>query len=248
MKKSLVAICLILVLAACQVQSIQETRISNSLESFQRQGTSIQNIVTPSYSFYRPFHVGVYQSGAYFMALKSYDEIIMLNVDVVGVIAKNVYVTTLNRSLRTITLDPPLIHIIGEFDNIQSQTQTYELKITRYEERYSLMLRSFNIVLTANVALANVESVLADMIVILKSSTVDDERIMTLYANIEKRADLQVQSENLFNQLAPESGTIADMINLLKGPPTLEELLREYQLLPEEPIIEGDEEDFDQTP
>jgi hypothetical protein len=68
---------------------------------------------------------------------------------------------------------------------------------------------------------------------------------MSLYTNVEKRLDLQSQSENLFNQLAPESGTIADMISLLKGPPTLEELLREYQNLPEEPIIEGEEENED---
>jgi hypothetical protein len=83
------------------------------------------------------------------------------------------------------------------------------------------------------------------MILILLSSTTSNERILSLYSNMDERQSLQNQSENLFNQLAPESGTIADMINLLKGPPTLEELLREYQNLPTEEIIEGEEEGFE---
>jgi hypothetical protein len=242
MKKILVILTFVFVLTACQVQSVQEIKFTQILESFERQGSSVQNIITPKYSFYRPFHAGIKESGPYFVAMMSNQEIILFNVDVVGVIAKELYKTSLNNTLRTITLDAPLVHYVGEYNNHAGKPQAYELKLTKQGERFTLMLRSFDVVLTSNVALANIEPVLKDMITILKNSTVNEESIMSLYTNIEKRLDLQSQSENLFNQLAPESGTIADMINLLKGPPTLEELLREYQNLPEEPIIEGEEE------
>lgn len=245
MRKILATLTFVFVLTACQVQSIQEIKFTKILESFEQQGSSIQNIITPKYSFYRPFHAGVKDSGPYFVSLMSNQEIILFNVDVVGVIAKELYETSLNNTLRTITLDEPLIHYVGEYKNHKGNNQAYELKLTKQGERFTIMLRSYDVVLTSSVALANIEAVLRDMISILKNSTVDDKLIMSLYTNVDNRLDLQSQSENLFNQLAPESGTIADMINLLKGPPTLEELLREYQNLPEEPIIEGEEEDED---
>ncbi|MBS3991165.1 MAG: membrane lipoprotein lipid attachment site-containing protein [Erysipelothrix sp.] len=245
MKKILAILTFVFVLTACQVQSIQEIKFTQILESFEHQGSTIQNVITPKYSFYRPFHSGIKDSGPYFASMMSNQEIILFNVDVVGVIAKELYESSLNNTLRTITLEAPLVHYVGDYKNHRGITQAYELKLTKQGERYTIMLRSFDVVLTSNVALANIESVLKDMIIILRNSTVNDELIMSLYTNVEKRLDLQSQSENLFNQLAPESGTIADMISLLKGPPTLEELLREYQNLPEEPIIEGEEENED---
>ncbi len=248
MKKILATITFVFFLTACQVQSIQEIQFLGILENFEQQGSPIQNVITNKYSFYKPFHAGVKQSGPYFVSMLSNQEIIQFNVDVVGVIAKQLYKSSLNNSLRTITLDTPLIHYIGEYSNYQGKMQSYEFKLSSQENRYTMMLRSFDIVLTANVALANVESVLNDMIVILKNSSVNHDLIISLYTKGEDRLDFQSQTENLFNQLAPESGTIADMINLLKGPPTLEELLREYQDLPDEPIFEGEESEDVQEP
>jgi hypothetical protein len=246
MKKILATITFVFFLTACQVQSIQEIKFLEVLEGFEQQGSLIQNVITNKYSFYKPFHAGVKQSGPYFVSMMSNQEIIQFNVDVVGVIAKELYTTALNNSLRTITLDTPVVHYVGDFVNYQGLMQAYEFKLSKQGNRYTMMLRSFDVVLTANVSLANTESVLKDMITILKNSSVNHDLIISLYTNGEDGLDFQSQTENLFNQLAPESGTIADMINLLKGPPTLEELLKEYQDLPDEPIFEGEEPDEEQ--
>lgn len=245
MKKILTVLSIALILSACQVSKIQEVQIDRTLEIFERESRVVQNVVTTNYAFYRPFHVGFLQSHPYSISLKSHDETITLNVDVVGIIARELYTNSLNRSLRLITRETPLIHRVGEFKDIDGQTQTYELKINQIDERYIIVLRSYHVVLSADVSLSAIQPVLKDMILILSSATTSNERILSIYSNIDERQDLQNQSENLFNQLAPESGTIADMINLLKGPPTLEELLREYQNLPTEEIIEGEEEGFE---
>lgn len=246
MKKIFATITFVFFLTACQVQSVQEIQFLKVLEGFEQQGSLIQNVITTKYSFYKPFHAGVKESGPYFVSMMSNQEIIQFNVDVVGVIANELYTTALNNSLRTITLDTPLVHYVGDFVNFQGLTQAYEFKLSEQGHRYTLMLRSFDVVLTTNVSLASAESVLKDMITILKNSTVNHDLIISLYTKGEDGLDFQSQTENLFNQLAPESGTIADMINLLKGPPTLEELLREYQDLPDEPIFEGEESEAGQ--
>jgi hypothetical protein len=245
MKKILTCLSIVLILSACQVSEFQELRIDRTLENFERESTLVQNVLTTNYGFYRPFHVGIMQSQPYSISLKSHGETIAFNVDVVGIIARELYKSSLNRTLRLLTKETPLFHRVGEFKDPNQQIQTYELKITQLDERYILILRSYHVVLSADVSISAIEPVLKDMILILISSSTADDRILSTYSNIDERIDLQTQSENLFNQLAPESGTIADMINLLKGPPTLEELLREYQNLPTEEIIEGEEEGFE---
>jgi hypothetical protein len=245
MKKILTVLSIALILSACQVSKIQDVQIDRTLESFERESKFVQNVVTTNYAFYRPFHVGLLQSQPYSILLKSHDETITFNVDVVGIIARELYTNSLNRTLRLLTKDTPLVHRVGEFKDVDGKTQTYELKINQTSERYIIVLRSYHVVLSANVSLSAIHSVLKDMILILVSAKTSNDRILSIYSNIDERQDLQNQSENLFNQLAPESGTIADMINLLKGPPTLEELLREYQNLPTEEIVEGEEEGFE---
>jgi hypothetical protein len=242
MKKILMILMFALSLSACQISGIQDVQIDRTLESFNRESNVVQNIITTNYSFYRPFHVGIMQSQPYGISLKSHNEVIILNVDVVGIIARELYKNSLNRTLRLLTRDTPLIHRVGEFIDIDGKTQTYELKINFVNDRYIVVLRSYHVVLSSDVSVSSLQSVLKDMISILVSATTSNDRIISLYSNVDERVNLQSQSENLFNQLAPESGTIADMINLLKGPPTLEELLREYQNLPTEEIIEGEEE------
>lgn len=244
MKKTLVTITAAFFLTACQVQSIQEIQFIQILEAFKQQGSSIRNINTSKYSFYKPFHVGIRQSGPYFVSMISNQEIIQFNVDVAGVVANERYTNALNNTLRSISLDSFLVHHVGDFINPQGRTQTYELKLSNQGNRYSMVLRSFDVVLTSNISLANIKPVLRDMITILKNSTVNHNLISSLYIK-EEESDFQSQTENLFNQLAPESGKIADMISLLKGPPTLEELLREIQNLPTEPIFEGEEAEID---
>lgn len=245
MKKIFTVLMFALFLSACQMSGIQEVKIDTTLESFNRESSFVQNIITTNYAFYRPFHVGIMQSQPYGISLKSHNEIITFNVDVVGIIARELYTNSLNRTLRLLTKDTPLIHRVGEFIDVQGRSQTYELKINQVNDRFIMILRSYHVVLSTDVSLSNIEPVLKDMILILLSSTTSNERILSLNSNMDERQSLQNQSENLFNQLAPESGTIADMINLLKGPPTLEELLREYQNLPTEEIIEGEEEGFE---
>lgn len=244
MKKILVTITAAFFLTACQVQSIQEIQFLRILEAFEQQGSSIRNVNTSKYSFYKPFHVGIRQSGPYFVSMMSNQEIIQFNVDVAGVIANERYPVSLNNTLRSIALDALLVHHVGDFINPQGRTHPYELKLSSQGHRYTMVLRSFDVVLTANISLANIKPVLKDMIIILKNSTINQDLIISLFINAEE-SDFKSQSENLFNQLAPESGKVADMISLLKGPPTLEELLREIQDLPTEPIFEGEDTEED---
>jgi len=242
MKKMLTVLMIVLFVSACQVQDIQESRLDSILESFNRDQTSHQNVSTDHYAFYRPFHVGLKESGTYGVSLQSYNETIVFNVDVVGVLARQLYPSLLNRTLRTLTQETPLIHRIGDYRSRNGMFYTYELKIVPVEDEYHLILRSYHTVLSSHVSLATLEPVLQDMITILMSTTINDNLIITAYSNTQDRFNVAKQSENLFNQLAPETGTIADMINLLEGPPTLEELLRDYVSLPSEEIIEGEEE------
>lgn len=241
MKKILTILVIVLYMSACQVQDIQESRLDTILEAFNRVEAFHQNIATENYAFYRPFHVGLKESGTYGVELQSYSETIVFNVDVVGVIARELYPSLLNRTLRTLTQGTPLIHRIGDYRSRNGQFYTYELKIIPVEHEFHLILRSYQSVLISRVSLSTLEPVLRDMITILMSTTINDSLIITAYSNSQDRFDVAKQSENLFNQLAPETGTIADMINLLKGPPTLEELLRDYVSLPTEEIIEGEE-------
>ncbi|MCD8574899.1 MAG: hypothetical protein LRY28_05330 [Erysipelotrichaceae bacterium] len=242
MKKMLTVLLIVLFMSACQVQAIQESQIDSTLELFNRVQTSHQNISTENYAFYRPFHVGLKESGTYGVSLQSYNETIVFNVDVVGVLARELYPSLLNRTLRTLTQETPLIHRVGDYRSKNGMFYTYELKIVPIEDQYHIILRSYQSVLSARVSLSTLQPVLQDMITILVNTTINDALIISAYNHSQDRFEVAKQSENLFNQLAPETGTIADMINLLEGPPTLEELLRDYVSLPSEEIIEGEED------
>ena len=246
MKKTIVCIILVLFVSACQVSTVQESALVQALEPFARDRKVVQNITTLNYAFYRPFHVGVIESAPYSAVLRSHNEVITFNVDVVGIIARKHFRTTLNRELRELNLASSTFQKTGEYKDLNGFFKPFELVVSHNNNnnnnRVNIMLRSYHVVLSANVAINVAQHVTRDMMVILMSSSTTNHRILSLYSHRDTNNELQTQSENLFNQLAPESGTLADMINLLKGPPTLEELLRDYQSLPNEEIVEGEEE------
>lgn len=241
MNKVFTAMMIVLVLSACQVSTLQEALIEQALEPFERDRRVVVNTKTAMYAFYRPFHVGLLQSDRTSVILRSHDEIITVSVDVAGILLNEQVSAQQGTLLRTLQLDIPIFQRVGTYTRLDGIEKPFEIKIAQHEKRLFVVLRSYDLVLTANTALSVAHHVVRDMMTILMSASTANDVIVGLFSN-QSRDQMLIKNQNLFNQLAPEAGTLAQMINLLKGPPTLEELLSGNQNLPNEEIIEGNEE------
>lgn len=244
MIKIFTSLILVLVLSACQVSTLQVALIDQALEPFARDRKVVVNTKTQLYAFYRPFHVGMISSDRTSVLLRTHDEIVTLSVDVAGIILNDQVSERQGVVLRHLQLNLPSLQRKGTFQRLDGAIKPYELKISRQNNRALILLRSYDVVLTANTAISTAHNVVSDMMVMLRSASTANDLVLGLFSN-HPRNQIAIQNQNLFNQLAPEAGTLAEMINLLKGPPTLEKLLRENQNLPNEEIVEGDEEGFE---
>lgn len=212
---------LMVLLVGCNVsaESLSD-RIESSLNSsIEAKPVTIVNHTTKLYQFYLPFHMGKKASNSTSVLLQSNDVDIVMSIDAANIIMQRFYRTSLNSNqLRNIpTYAQVVFDQSGQYLSSNQVTLNYRLIVSQVDEHlYSIVLQSDAVLLSAVTPLALVETIVFDMMTVAKSTKVNRETVVSMYSN-KQIINYQRQTLELFEQIAPESGRVADMISIVEG-------------------------------
>ncbi|KAF0226343.1 MAG: Uncharacterized protein FD133_1587 [Erysipelotrichaceae bacterium] len=170
------------------------------------------NIRKGLYSYYLPSHIGRKSSTVTSSILTSNNVNILMNLDVIDVISDTYYDSTKTfKSMLAATQN--VMTFDGNFLNSKDEPITYRVSVLEItENKIMLTLEGGYFMFVAITPLALSTEILADMIQIARTSTVDSEAVLLSYSARES-IDYKKETLDMFNQIAPESGTILDMIS-----------------------------------
>jgi hypothetical protein len=173
---------------------------------------AVNNIQKTLYTYYLPPHLGRIQSTETASILRSGNVNILMNLDVIDVIA-DTYYETKNVFKQLVAQSQSLLSFDGELTNAQLKTLTYKVTIISIgNQEVLLTLESGYFILTAITATVDAPDILEDMVLLVRSAQVDKERVLVAYSTRES-IDYQQETIDLFEQIAPESGSVLDMIS-----------------------------------
>ena len=200
----------------------------------------VQNYKTPFYSYYLPPHVGVRQANRIGAVLVSHQEEIFLNIDIPTIIMRRHYLHDLENNMRALDLRQDIYTYSGKLETMKHDILDFEVLIGQEADRFTIVVHTSYFIVSACVPLALVKPILSDMITIVRFASADSSSIVKAYSR-KQIIDYQQQVLEMFEQVAPEAGTLIDMDRLIKGEIDFSEL-EGYDLVPEQ----GDDEDQEQ--
>jgi len=200
------------------------------------------NQLTPLYRYYLPNHMGKRESNRVSTILLSDGVEIVMNLDIAAVVMYRFYRNELTNGLRPYTeVNRNWIDTRGTFRHATGEVISYRVTVWEFDlSIHVVTLQTNYFVFTAITPLAKIDAVLADMISIAKSAVTDRNEIISLYSN-KQIINYQQQVVELFEQIAPDSGRIIDMINIMNGTLSFN---RDYTQIDDFDIINDYENDF----
>jgi hypothetical protein len=240
---------LIVFLTGCQVTPTDVSEnlqvvVDNAIES---KTPTILNQSTPYYSYYLPPHMGVRFSNKIATVFTANLHEIVMSVDVPSIIMQRYYRDYLQNNMRVLDVSNSFFSYNGSFKNANNETQNIDIKIDRIDDRYVILLHSSQFVLTSTTDHTSISSLLYDMIILLRSALADRDQIISVYSN-KQEITYERQMIDIFEQIAPETGTLVDMDRLIKGEIDFSELINP-EIEPEQEIedIEANTENDEDT-
>lgn len=215
MKRKLLSLLLsLVVLAGCSDLSVSS--LNAQLRQAVQTAADIQlsatnNIQKNLYTFYLPPHIGRVQSTETASILRVSNINILMNLDVIDVIADTYYETE-NVFKRLVAQSQAQVSFDGTITTIQQKSIPYKVTVIDLGHREVLLtLESGYFIMTAIAPVADAATILEDMVLLVRSAIVDKQQVLVAYSTRES-IDYQQETINLFEQIAPESGSVLDMI------------------------------------
>jgi uncharacterized protein YceK len=219
MKRQLILFLLVLLsLSACS--SVTKDTLSSALNQSATQAESEvinmqTNISKGLYSYYLPPNIGRKTSSQTSTILTSNNINILMNLEIIDVISDSYYIeATKTRSFKSMvatadnvtTLDRTLIDSAGN-------EVSYRISILTVNDNLILLtLEGGYFYFTAITPISISGEILYDMIKIARTAIVDKPAVLLAYSTRES-IDYKKETLDMFSQIAPESGTILDMIS-----------------------------------
>ena len=174
----------------------------------------IANISKGMYDYYLPPHVGRKTSNETSTILVSNNVNILMNLDVIDVISDSYYVDSTTRSFKSmLSKTDNLSTFDGLFTNREGDEIPYRVSILPINDTMILLtLEGGYFIFTAITPLSVSDELLFDMIKIARSCVVDKPAVLLAYSTRES-IDYKKETLDMFSQIAPESGTVLDMIS-----------------------------------
>lgn len=219
MKKPFVqAVCMLvmsLALGACARTGdpIQNRYKASEEEAKNAQLSAFTSMNRELFGYYLPPSIGRRSSTPTSVLLISNQEKILMNLDVVNVLNQAYYTDNGTNLLRTNTqiLDA-LYASTGTYTNAQGLESEYQIKAFALSaDEILLSLETENFIFSSIHASAVSPEILYDMLVIARSTTVNKSAVLAAFSTREI-INYQKETLNMFTQLAPESGTVMDMV------------------------------------
>lgn len=215
MKKSLILFLVLLFgLSACSKvtpESLLYYLKLSGIEAEKQAISSFNNISKQMYSYYLPPHVGRKNSTDISTILTSNNVNILMNLDVIDVISDTYYDTS--RSFKSmLAASKDLTNFESSFVNKKGDPVTYRVSVLKVSDSLILLtLEGGYFMFTAITPLSLSSEILFDMITIAKSCEVNKDKVLLAYSTRES-IDYKKETIDMFSQIAPESGTVLDMI------------------------------------
>lgn len=216
MRKLIVLLMVVLVGCTADAQTMKPQIDEAITNAIQAKTPSVLNQNTPYYSYYLPPHMGRRFVNEVASVLVSNDDEIVLQLDVPSIISERFYNSNPSNTRQTTVNRTYFYEYEGTFVNESNESHSLALKIREQNNRYVIFIQSDHFVLSSSVTLSRVEDVVNDMIVILRSAVASQDKVISTYSN-KQVINYQQQVLEMFEQVAPESGTLADMDRLIQG-------------------------------
>jgi hypothetical protein len=216
MRKLLILLVVLLVGCSTTPEDMKP-KIDQAIESaIQAKTPSVINQNTPYYSYYLPTHMGRRFVNEVAAILVSNQDEIVLQLDVPSIISQRFYRTNTANAVSETNDRLYYYEYEGSFVSEKDQTHPLTMTVSKNNDYYTIYMQSDNFILTSSVKLARVEAIVNDMIVILRSASAEKEKVVSAYSN-KQVINYKQQVLEIFEQVAPESGTLADMDRLIQG-------------------------------
>lgn len=244
-------IILIVFLSGCSVSGVSVNQQLESGVAFVNALPMVElhNQNSPLFSYYLPKSVGKRDSNQFSATLISHGQTMTLSLDAASIIMNRFYRVQLGGQLRKLYGTQNALAVKnGSFTDSLGVISDYRITILPYNDPWVMIYAQNNQFLVSSIVLkANIRPVLTDMLIVLRSAEAETNDIVNLFSN-KVVVDYNRISRELLEFIAPESGTIVDMLKLISGDFDFDETIPDdyydddiYELPAEEPQEEGDE-------
>lgn len=205
---------ILVVLAGCS--DISVSSLNAQLRQAVQKAAEVQlsatnNIQKNLYTFYLPPHIGRVQSTETASILRVSNINLLMNLDVIDVIADTYYESE-NVFKKLVAQTQSQVSFEGTLNSVQQKPISYKVTVIDLGNREVLLtLEGGYFILTAIAPVADTATILEDMVLLVRSAIVDKKQVLVDYSTRES-IDYQQETINLFEQIAPESGSVLDMI------------------------------------
>lgn len=214
---------LIITLSGCTqiTQSDLESAILASMDDVvDNPNNSLNNMRKDLYSYYLPRSIGRISSTKLSSVLVSHNTRILMNLDVIAVLSETYYTETQNvlRSFvnkESALVDVSSFYLDSDFHHIDFSVSV--IKISKSKVLLTVQTEYF--IFNSITATALCPEIVYDMLTIARSVKMDKPAILLAYSQREI-INYQKETLSIFSQIAPESGTVLDMITNSDNPPT----------------------------
>lgn len=230
-----------LFLSSCSIhsQTIQQTFVTSIGAAESSEINSVLNRNGLYFDYYLPITMGHKLSAESSLILESFQRDILMSLDVVNIVLnegssnQSSLRDIFNKSLALVNIES----ITSDFNglNLSYKAQLFELE----KNLYLVVIQTQNIVVSAQMEIGLVNELAYEMLRLARTVNVDRSLVVTNYSNKETFSYQKVNL-NMFAQMAPESGTIIDMIegeeqnllddnyyDVINDSPTEEEILQD---------------------
>lgn len=211
-------ILLVFLLVGC-VATPEETKpkIDQAIEiAIQAKTPTVINQNTPYYSYYLPTHMGRRFVNEVAAILVSNQTEIVLQLDVPSIISQRFYKNNVKTQENSEVIKNYFYEYSGTFIGEDGKTHPFSLRVSQMDDQYIIYIQSDQFILSSSAALSKVKPIVNDMIVVMRSASANKDKVISAYSN-KQVINYQQQVLEIFEQVAPESGTLADMDRLIKG-------------------------------
>ncbi len=209
MKRLFLSLMILSALSGCVVNpnSIDQAVIESLKQAEREEISSNVNHTGSIFSYYLPSYIGKVQSTESSLVMSVHQERLVMNVDVISVVHASV-----DSELRTMfSVKEALFNYTSSFVDLKGFNQTYQLIVYPYNAKYFILLQTPEVIMSSQASLGNVMDIAYEMLKFVRTVSVSKQDVINAFSNREI-LNYQKTDLNMFAQLAPESGTVLDMI------------------------------------
>jgi hypothetical protein len=178
----------------------------------------VRNNNSPLYSYYLPRNVGKRSSNQLAATFVTYDEEVVLSLDIASIIMNRFYRVQLAGQLRPLYITQnALVNKSFSLKDSVGGISDYRIVVLPFtDDQIMVYVQNQGFLISSLIPKTKIQPVLIDMLIILRNSKSQSNRIINMFSN-KVVVDYNRISKELIQFIAPESGTIVDMLKLITG-------------------------------